>query len=188
MHEDQIVDHEHLMAFLEMIKSPDGNVRVEAQKSAGPMGAAAVAPLADLIASADKGTAKAAREALDTVAWYAARPSAAAHAVSVELLKVADSSRQGKVRVEALHLLGFTGDGRVVPGIVNVMMAAKDDQEQPQIREEARLALERIPGSASLNALKKAEQGAPADFRPNLEQSVYNRNLTPKTEGLLPAR
>lgn len=172
---------EDLQTFLERIQSGDGQVRCAAWRSAGPLGAAAVAPLADLMISPGKGVAKAAQEALKVVVHYAGRPGARAEAraVAAELLKVAASSRPYRVRAEALNGLGFIGDWRVVMGLARLL----EDQE---VREEARLALERIPGPAAWRALREALQTAPADFQPHLEQSLYNRDLKPENVGTLP--
>ncbi|HLV80696.1 MAG TPA: hypothetical protein VKT32_10455 [Chthonomonadaceae bacterium] len=169
--------------FIEKMKSPDADVRYAAWRAAGPVGAPAIASLADLAASPDKGVAKSARGALQTIVHYAARPGARAdaHAVSVELLKVAaDSERPQSVRAEALHLIGFTADSRTVPGVARLLADAP-------VRDEARMALERIPGSAATGALRQAAQAAPGDFRPALQQSLHNRALTRKTAGLLEA-
>jgi HEAT repeat protein len=171
------------LSLLDRLQSPDANMRYKTWRAAGPTGASAVKGLADLMTSPDKGIARSARGALETIAYYAARPGAAndAHAVSMELLQVAVADRPVAVRAQALYLLGFTGDGRVVPTVVKLLAS-------PEVREEARIALERIPGSASLNALKKAETTVPADFQPNIRQSLHNRELTPQTVGTLPAR
>ncbi len=58
----------------------------------------------------------------------------------------------------------------------------------PEMRDAARMALERTPGSASLHALRRALSSAPAEFRPNLEQSLHNRRLTAQIVGTEPAR
>lgn len=173
-------DRESVNAFLDKMQSPDADVRYAAWKSAGPMGSMAVVGLGDLAANSDKAITKAARGALLNVAHYAARPGAAAeaHAVSIELLKLAAApERPRAVRADALNLLGFTADSRTVPGIARLL-------SDTEMRDEARMALERIPGSAATNALRKAAQSAPADFRPNLDQSLSNRSLTPKTVGI----
>jgi len=136
--------------FIAKIKSPDTPTRYGAQKTAGPMSAAAIAPLSDLMTEADKPTAKAAKGALDNIAHYSARPGAKAdaRAVTLELLKVAQSPRPVPARAHALHLLGFTADGRAAPALTKLLAV-------PDVHEEARMALQRLPGSASANALRK---------------------------------
>jgi HEAT repeat protein len=172
-----------LNGFLDQIKSSDADVRYKAWRTAGPMGATAVAPLGDLAALPDKGVAKAAKAALQEIAHYAARPGAGAEArvISVELVRVAASIRPRLVRADALYLLSFTADSRAVPDIARLLKDA-------DVREAARMTLERIPGSASLHALRQEAKDAHTDFRSNLEQSLYNRNLTRQTVGVAPAR
>ncbi len=174
---------DNLQEFLDQIKSSEANVRYAAWRSAGPMGAQAVAPLADLMASSDKGVAKAAQGALQAIVHHAGRPGAGreARAVAEELLKVAASNRLRRVRAEALNWLGMIGEGRVVPGIAKLLGDA-------ELREDARMALERIPGRDAQRALENAFKTAPADFKANLEQSLYNRKLTPATVGIKPER
>ena len=169
-----------LTEYIEKMKSPDADVRYAAWKAAGPVGALGVVPLGDLAASPDKGIAKSARGALQNIVHYAARPGsrAEAHSVSVELLKVAsDRDRPRTVRADALHLIGFTADSQTVPGVARLL-------SDSEIRDEARMALERIPGSAATGALRQAAQSASDDFRPALQQSLHNRALTRKTAGI----
>lgn len=171
---------DNVTEFIEKMKSPDADVRYAAWKAAGPVGAPGVVPLGDLAASPDKGIAKSARGALQNIVHYAARPGARAeaHTVSIELLKVAaDNDRPRSVRADALHLIGFTADSRTVPGVAHLL-------SDEQMRDEARLALERIPGSAATGALRQAAQNATNDFRPALQQSLHNRGLTRKTAGI----
>lgn len=170
---------DELQEFLEKIKSEEADLRYAAWRAAGPRGAAAVGPLTELMSSSDRGVAKAAHEAMQHITHYAARPGAQkeARAVSVELLKVAASTAPKMVRAEALNFLGFVGDDRAVPGIRKLLANA-------DVRDEARMALERIPGNASLRALQQSLKSAPEDFKPNLEQSLHNRRLTPATAGI----
>jgi HEAT repeat protein len=172
-----------LPQFLEQIRSNNADVRYRAWRAAGPMGAAAVEPLADLMASPDRGVAKAAGEALQTIVHHAARPTASdeARAVATALLKVAAASRPRPVRADALHGLGFVGDDRAVLGLAKLL-------SDPEVRDDARMALERIPGRASLRALERARDAAPDDFRPHLEQSIRNRGLTRATVGIKASR
>jgi len=173
--------------LIEKMKSSDPYVRYEAWKSAGPMGAEAVAGLADLVASSDRWVARAAKFALGNITHYAARPASPssgregakneASAVAGELLKVATSNRPLRVRADALNLLGFVGDGKTVSAIAKLL-------DERDVRDEARMALERIPGRDSQRALQRACERAPADFKPNIEQSLRSRSLTPVTAGL----
>ena len=158
--------------LIQKIQSSDADARYAAWRAAGPAGSAAVAKLGELLASPDKGVAKAAKGALETIAYYSTRPGAAAEAeaVSRELLKIGGSQLPRGARAEAIHLLGFTADHRSVPGLAQLL-------NDPDMRDEARMALEQIPGGASLDALKGAVGRAPADFQPALQQSIHNRAL-----------
>ena len=169
-------------AWLEKIKSPDAQVRYEAARAGGPMGSATLASLADLMSGTDKGVARAATQALQHITHYATRPGAPAgekRRVALELLKIAGAPRPRMVRSEALDAVGFIGDAQSVPLLARLLGDA-------EVREDARLALERIPGQESLLALQAARQSAPADFAPALRQSLYNRSLSKATVGTRP--
>ena len=130
--------------FIAKIKAPDGAVRYGAQKTAGPLGSAAIAPLSDLVGGADRPAAKAAKGALENIVHHADRPGAKpeARAVTLTLLDVAASPRPAPARAHALYLLGFAADGRAAAAIAKM-------RNDPEIGDEARMALERIPGSAA---------------------------------------
>ena len=46
------------------------------------------------------------------------------------------------------------------------------------LREDARCSLERLPGDKAVAALKTALATAPADFKPNIAQSLRARGVT----------
>ena len=166
-----------VVELLMHVKSDKAEIRTAAWNEMGKL-SEKVIPLSDLSSSEDKPVAKAAKGLLEAIAHRAARPSAKEEAkeVSEKLLEVASSGRPVPVRAWALHLLGFTADGRAVPGIARLLKVT-------EVQEEARLALERIPGSASTGALKGASETTSAPFRPNIEQSLRAREATPKTVG-----
>lgn len=168
--------------LLSQLQSSNLDLRWEAAVKAGPIGAEAVVPLEDLMGGEDRGVTKAATEALRRIAHYSARPGARkeAQAVARELLKLTDPKRPRFVRVEALYLLGCIGDEKVVPPLEKLLY-------DPQVREEARLALERIPGKSATNALRRALKKVPEDFRANLQQSLRHRQMKPSTVGITPS-
>jgi len=174
------VEKRDLTQLLNDIKSSDGKTRLKAQQTCGPVGASAISPLAELAVSTDKGVAKAARGAMETIAHYSARPGAGgeAKAVSAELLKVAQTNRPKQIRANALHLLGYTtNDGKTVEYIAELLL-------NNELWDEARMALERIPGNAATNALKNAAKNANEEMRPHLEQSLKNRVTSMKAVGI----
>jgi HEAT repeat protein len=168
-----------LKSWLEELQSPDAEARAKAARGGATMGASAIAPLADLMASTDKGAARAAKQALQHLAHHAARPGATPEArrASTELLKVAASGRPRAVRADALELLGFVGGREVVLALATLLRDA-------EVREEARMTLERIPGPESLRALQEAMKSAPEDFKPALRQSLHARSLDARTVGV----
>ncbi len=166
--------------LIEQIKSADVNVRYAAWNNAGAAGAAAVIPLADQMAVPDRDMAKAAKEAMHRVVHFAARPygAQAGRAVAAELEKVAAQPERPRiVRVETLKWLALVGDNDSIPALVKLL-------QDPVVREDARLALERIPGDASLAALTDAQKTASDDFKSNLSQSIYMRKVTAQSLGI----
>jgi HEAT repeat protein len=167
-----------LQAFLARIENKDPDVRVAAVHDAASAGAPAVVPLGERMASPDPGVAKSAGEALRVIVHHSARPGAKdeAKAVSHGLAQLLTPGHPRKVRAEAAHLLGFVGGDEAVPPLAHLL-------NDPEMQEEARLALERIPGSASTHALERSLQTAPAEFRPNIEQSLRHKHVSMKTVG-----
>jgi HEAT repeat protein len=169
-----------LKTTLEQIKSEDMKVRYAAFNAAGPLGPQAVAPLADLMKEDVRTVGRDAMLALQNIVNYTGRPGAQAEAKAVteELMKVASSPNHPRfVRVDTLTWIGYIGGPDAVPGLVKLL----DDRV---IREEARTALERIPGDESLAALNAAAQKVTTDFRKNIQQSIRNRSLTSQTVGI----
>lgn len=167
--------------FLEKIQDRDPSVRCQAWQSAGPMGARVVVPLGELMASTDPGIAKAAREALKVVAHYSARPGAEAErkAVSQALCKLLGKQYPARTRADAAHLLGLVGKAEAVAPLAACL-------SDPDIREDARMALERIPGNAAEKALTQAAAKADAQFKKALQQSLNHRRKTLKLIGTDP--
>ncbi len=171
---------QELKEFIGKIQNENADVRYAAWRSAGPMGAPAVAPLGELVASENRGVAKAASEALKTIAHHASRPGAAAErkAVSAELVKLLAADKPFITRVRALELLALTADDEFVPPIARLL----DDEK---LREDARRALERIPGRASVQALVEALSKVPENFRPFVIHSLGQKNAVEALDTLV---
>jgi HEAT repeat protein len=142
MDESLAASPENVALFLQDIASPNPQVRYMAWRFASRRGARAVVPLGDLAASEDKGVAKAAQGALQEIAFYAGRPDAQdeARAVAEQLLLLTAPSRPRAVRANALHLLGFVADKPLALAIARL-------SQDPEVGEDARMALQRIPGA-----------------------------------------
>ena len=156
--------------LLARIKGSDDTVRHTAWIDAGRVGSAAVKPLAAVVTHEGLEVARAARHALWTIVRHAGRPGAdrERQAVVGELGGLLADGQSLPVRRDALWMLSeICGDESV--GAVAALL------NNGELREDARMVLERVPGAKSLAALKAGFASAPADFKPNLAQSLRVR-------------
>lgn len=193
--------------LLAQIKSADEDVRTEAWLRAGEVGAHAVRPLAAILArngpvvdrrakelaqleiqASDETrqeiaakqeelrvlmeATRAARKALSKIVRHAGRPGAVEErsAVVAELFKLLSEKQPVTVRREAATMLSeIAGDEAVGP------LAAL--LKNPDLRDDARRALERIPSGQSLDALQAGLAVVPDDFKINIAQSLRARGV-----------
>ncbi len=157
--------------LLAKIKDKDDKVRGPAWQNAGPAGAPAVKPLAAVMSDPDFEIARAAKRALWQIVRYAGRPGAdeARRAVSRELIPLLEG-QPAPVRREVLWMLSEIGTRRAVRPIA-VLLADRE------VREDARAALERIPGDESLNALRAGLESVPEEFKPAVAHSLRVRGV-----------
>ena len=174
-------DDAKLKAFLEKITSPDTDVRYAARSEGPSLGAAAVLPLARLMASAPEAVkdeslrieiSTVARLVLDRVVHHAGRPGADAErkSVAAELVRLLDPPHPDKVRREATTWLGAIGGDAEVPAVARLL----GDKDR-HVRETARLALERMPGAVALAALVEAAKAHGDEFQSDLVYSIGRR-------------
>jgi HEAT repeat protein len=157
------------------IKSTDDKVRGPAWQGAAPYGAPALKPLAGLMTDPSFEVARSARRAIEVIVRHAGRPGAKkeAQAVEKELIPLLKSEAV-PVRREAVWMLSEIGsDDAVAP-----MSALLSD---PEVREDARCALLRIPGRKATAALKSAFAQAPEEFKYALAEGLRIRGE--KVEG-----
>lgn len=167
------------------IKNKDDKVRGPAWQNAGTAGPAAVKPLAAVMTDSEMEVARAAKRALWKVVRHSGRPGADSerNAVAKELVSLLEG-QPTPVRREALWMLSEIGGADVVKAVAGLLT----DRET---REDARAALERIPGKESVAALKAALDSVPEEFKPAIAQSLRVRGV--KVEGypsqkLIPTR
>lgn len=155
--------------LIERIKGGDETLRGQAWQNAGPVGAKAVKPLAEIMANGEMEPARAAKRALWNIVRYAGRPKAGdeKEAVTAQLLPLLASGNPN-VRREFVWMLSEIGDDEAVAPLGALL----DDKE---LREDARAALQRIPGSKALRPLKLALRSGPADYRPAIAVSLRAR-------------
>lgn len=158
--------------LLARIKSDDEKVRTAAWLEAGKVGADAMVPLAAVTADKDLEVARAAQRAMWQIVRYAGRPGAAGEkkAVVEKLLALLGDGQPASLRRDVLWMLSEIGDDQVVAPVAALL----GNQE---LREDARMALQRIPGEKSLEALKAALAAVPGDFKINIASSLRARGV-----------
>jgi HEAT repeat protein len=158
-----------IQGLIERIKSPDEVISGAAWQSAGPYGAAAVKPLAALMADGDFELARKGKRALYRVVRHVSQPAAGGErrAVERELIVVLETS-PSPIRREVLWMLSEIGSGSAV----RPMAALLADRE---LREDARCALTRLPAPSAVTALKSAFIAAPESFKYALAESLRER-------------
>jgi HEAT repeat protein len=151
------------------IRSEDDDIRGEAWQNAGPAGAPAIKPLAALMTDPHFEIARSARRAIWNIVHHAGRPKAGREATAVEkeLIALLDHPAL-HVRREVLWMLSEIAGNDAVQPMARFLT-------DPELREDARCALQRIPGKASLSALQRAMKTVPEDFRYALAESLRAR-------------
>jgi len=152
------------------IKSSSAEVRTEAWQSAGKAGAPAVKPLAKVMTDDNLEVARAAKRALWQIVRYTGRPGAnqERRAVETELVGLLGDEKPVAVRREILWMLSEIGARRSIEAIAGLL-------KNEELREDARMSLERIPNRRSLAALKAGFEAVPEAFKPNIAQSLRKR-------------
>jgi HEAT repeat protein len=170
-------DTEAVDKLIAGIKDKDEQVRTEAWLGAGQAGAPAAKPLAKAMTDNDLEVARAAKRALWKLVRHAGRPKAGAErkAVEAELVALLADNQPVSVRREVLWMLSEIAGGKSVNAIAALL-------SESQLREDARMTLQRIPNKKALAALKAALDTAPDDFKLNIAQSLRQRGV--KVEGL----
>lgn len=159
------------------IKDDSDEVRTKAWLSAGEVGAPAVKRLAKVMTNKDLEVARAARRALWKIVHHTGRPGAddESKAVAVRLGELLGDDQLTSVRREVLWMLSEIGERKSVKAIAALL-------SNKELREDARMVLQRIPGKKSLSALKAGLKAAPEDFKLNIAQSLRQRGV--KVRGL----
>jgi HEAT repeat protein len=154
------------------LKGKDDKVRAGALLNAGEIGAPAVKSLAKLIADKDIEVSRAGKRALWKIVRHAGWPRARdeRNAVANELVSLLGDGQLASVRREVLWMLSEICGRTSVKPIAKLL----SDKE---LREDARMVLERIPGKQSVAVLKKGLKAAPKDFKLNIAQSLRKRGV-----------
>ncbi len=156
--------------FLADIQSDNADVRFTAWRQAGEVSPAVIPQLGKQAASDNPGMAKAAREALTTMAHFVGKNPAAANRAAVVkgLLGLAGPGSAASVRVHAVRLLSNIAGEDSAPAIAKWI-------QTPELAEEVAFCLERIPGSAPNKALIAAYKDAKDEFKPRILAALGHR-------------
>ena len=149
------------------IKSNSDEERTESWQSAGKVGAPAVKPLAKVMTDDNLEVARAAKRALWQIVRYTGRPGAnqERRAVETELTELLGDEQPVAVRREVLWMLSEIGARNSIKPIARLL-------RNKDLREDARMSLERIPTKRAVAALKAGFEKAPEDFKFNIAQSL----------------
>ena len=166
-----------LNKLISKIENGNDDVRTKAWLSASSIGAAAVKPLAKLMAQHQLEVARAAKRGLWKIVRHAGRPGAddEKNAVTTELINLLGNDKSVPVRRQVLRMLSEIGSDELVDPIASLL-------SNTELREDARMSLERIPGKKTIAAREIALKKAPEDFKPNIAQSLRQRGV--KVRGL----
>ena len=131
-----------------------------------------ITELAHRLVDRDFEAARAARRVMWKLVRRAGRPGAAEEksAVARELIQLLGEAQPAAVLREALWMLSEIGGDESVGPIASLLSSR-------EAREDARMALQRIPGEKSLAALQAALVSAPADFQINIAGSLRARGV-----------
>jgi hypothetical protein len=166
-------------SLIAKIKDKSDKVRSEGWLSAGKVGAPAVKPLAAVTTSGDSDleVARAAKRALWQIVYDFGRTDGdnQSSAVLTELQALLADEWPDAFRREVLWMLSEIGDDSSVEPITKVL-------KNTELLDDARCALERIPGEESLNALKAALDSVPNAYKPNIAQALRVRGVEPGQE------
>jgi hypothetical protein len=140
-----------LDTLIENIQSSDDTLRADARDRAGVVGATAVAPLAKIALSGELEVARAAQRAIQNIVYHAGRPGAQeeATAVAAELLALLDDSQPVRLRQDVLWMSWQIAGEEAVDTIAPLLANA-------DLFQDARMALERLPGKKATAALQTA--------------------------------
>ena len=161
-----------LDTLIEQIQSNDDALRAAARDGAGPVGATAVSPLAKIAVSGDLEVARAANRAIQNIVYHVGRPGAEdeAKAVAAELLKLLDDGLPVQLRRDAIWMTWQIAGEEAVESVAALLANA-------DLREDARMALERLPGEKATAALRTALAAASDAEKPAFAHSLGVRGV-----------
>jgi hypothetical protein len=160
--------------LISKIKDKSDKVRAEGWLSAAKVGAAAIKPLAAVTTSGDSDleVARAAKRALWQIVHDFGRIDAEDQrkAILDEFQALLTDDWPDAFRRDVLWMLSEIGDDSSVLPITAVLKSR-------ELLDDARCALQRIPGQASLDALKDALENVPKGYKNNIAHALRMRGV-----------
>ncbi len=174
-----MADQPTIASLITQIKHGDTIARTSAVLQAQLIGTDAIGPLGAVYAGKDAAASRAACEAIKHIVYNAGRPSAPteAKAASVALLKLTAPNYPRFVRADAIEGLGVVG------GIAEATELAKLLSDK-DVSEDARLAIERIPGPEVDALLKLTARTSSKEGRAAIDLSLKHRHKDMKKIGI----
>lgn len=157
--------------FLSRLQDANADIRASACNEAKQAGTKTIVPLCYLMANENPDVAKAARETLTAIVHHAARPQGllvSRWAAEGELIKALKVDHPRQVKADILNLLSFVGGDGAATAIAPLL-------KDPELAEDARLALQRIPDSAAGHALIAGLDNAAPEILPRIIDSLGQR-------------
>ena len=156
--------------LIRKIKDSNAEVRTEAWQGAGELGAAGIEAMAGLMTDENLEVARAAKRAMWKIVRHTGRPGAdkERQAVADSLAGLLGGKVPVVIRREVLWMLSEIGDKKAIEPMAELL-------GHKELREDARMVLERIPGKASVAALRAGFKTSPEDFKGNIAQSLRKR-------------
>lgn len=136
------------------------------------MDPAAIGDLAKKLSDNDFETARAGKRLLWQMVRRVGRPGneGQCRAVAGALLALTGKDQPAAVRRECIWMLSEIAGDDCVDAVATMLQEA-------DLREDARMVLERLPGEKSLNALKAGLAAAPPEFKPAIAVSLRVRGV-----------
>lgn len=161
--------------LINKIKDKNDKVRTEAWQKAGKVGAPALAPLAEVVKKGELEAARSAGKAMWQIVRHAGRPGAEAERQAVVeglFPLLADKDLPVQLRRDAAWMLSEI--------IKDAEFRAEDAArllKDPDLREDVRAALIRVPGNNATEALQMALADASGDFKAALACALRARGV-----------
>lgn len=159
--------------LLKQIDDGDEKVRTSAWLRAGDVGAPAIKPLVGIMKeSGNAEVARAAERAVWQIVRHAGRPEGDAERpqVTAELLALLAAASEPQLQRDLMWMVSeIAGDEAVEPVAARLKIA--------ELREDARMVLERLPGKKATAALELALGTCDSDFRPAVADALRHRGV-----------